>query len=149
MYRNILVPIDGSDAAGRGLQEAIQLARGVGAQLRLLHVVNKTPFLVTGVMPEVIDELFMQQRSTGESILRDATLAVRSAGVEVDGRLIEAPGEQAGKIIIAEAKSWPAHLVVCGTHGRRGLKRLVMGSDAEYVVRHSPVPVLLIRARGD
>jgi len=66
----------------------------------------------------------------------------------VDSRLIEALGDRAGEIIVSEARDWPANLIVCGTHGRRGLKRILMGSDAENVVRNSPVPVLLIRARG-
>ena len=44
-----------------------------------------------------------------------------------------------------EAQAWPADVIVCGTHGRRGIRRIVMGSDAEYIVRHSPVPVLLVR----
>lgn len=70
---------------------------------------------------------------------------MRAAGIEVDGRLIEAIGEPTGKFVVAETKDWPAHLIVCGTHGRGGLKRLLMGSDAEYIVRHSPVPVLLVR----
>lgn len=147
MYQHILVPIDGSDTARLGLREAIHLARALSARIRLLHVVNKTPFLAPGFMPEVIDQLVSQLRSTGESILHEAKEAVESAGVEVSSRIIEALGERAGEAIVAEANSWPAHLIVCGTHGRRGFKRLLMGSDAEYVVRYSPVPVLLVRAR--
>jgi nucleotide-binding universal stress UspA family protein len=148
MYQNILVPTDGSETAGLGLQEAIQLARTLNARLRVLHVVNKTPFVAAGATPMVIDDLLTQLRSNGESIVHEATTTARAAGVEVDSRLIEALGDRAGEIILAEAREWPAHLIVCGTHGRRGLKRILMGSDAEYVVRNSPVPVLLIRARG-
>jgi nucleotide-binding universal stress UspA family protein len=148
MYQNILVPTDGSETAGLGLHEAIQLARTLKARIRVLHVVNKTPFIAAGATPVVIDELISQLRSNGESVVHEATTAARAAGVEVDSRLIEALGDRAGEIILAEARDWPAHLIVCGTHGRRGLKRILMGSDAEYVVRHSPVPVLLVRARG-
>jgi len=147
MYRNILVPIDGSETAGLGLHEAIQLARTLGAQIRVLHVVNQTPWLAGGP-PRMIEELISQLRSTGESIVHEAATAARAAGLEVQNRLIEAPGDRVGQIIVAEAREWPADLIVCGTHGRRGLRRILMGSDAEYVVRHSPVPVLLIRARG-
>jgi len=147
MYQNILVPIDGSEPAGRGLHEAIQLARTLGARIRLLHVVNKTPGVTAGAVPAVIDDLISASRTAGESILRDATSAARAAGIEVQDRLIEALGDRAGEIVISEARAWPAHLIVCGTHGRRGLKRLLMGSDAEYIVRHSPVPVLLVRPR--
>lgn len=145
MYQRILVPIDGSEAGERGLKEAIGLARALSARVRLVHVINKTPWLYSGVPPEVIDQLLDQLRSTGETIMHEATRAVRAAGIEVDHRLIEAPGERAGEFIVTEAKDWPAELIVCGTHGLRGLRRVLMGSDAEYIVSHSPVPVLLVR----
>lgn len=144
MYQNILVPVDGSDTAERALREAIQLARSLAARIRVIHIVNKTPWVAQGA-PGVVEELVNQMRSTGESIIHEAKTAVRHAGIEVDDRLIEAIGERAGEIIVGEANDWPAHLIVCGTHGRRGLKRLLVGGDAEYIVRHSPVPVLLIR----
>lgn len=145
MYQRILVPIDGSEAGERGLKEATGLARALGARVRLVHVVNKTPWLYTGAPPEVIDLLLDQLRSTGETIIHEATTALRAAGIEVDHQVIEAPGERAGEFIVAQAKDWPAELIVCGTHGLRGLRRVLMGSDAEYIVSHSPVPVLLVR----
>jgi nucleotide-binding universal stress UspA family protein len=77
----------------------------------------------------------------GESI-------ARAAGIEVDTVLVEAMGGQAGTDIVKQAMEWPADLIVCGTHGRRGVRRLVLGSDAEYIVRHTPVPVLLVRGPG-
>jgi nucleotide-binding universal stress UspA family protein len=147
MYQNILVPIDGSVTAALGLREAIDLARALGGRIRLLHVVNTTPWLGGDVSPALFDDLITQLRSTGECILHEATRTANAADIEVDTRIIEAPGERAGEMVVAEASSWPAQLIVCGTHGRRGLKRLLLGSDAEYIVRHTPVPVLLIRAR--
>jgi nucleotide-binding universal stress UspA family protein len=144
MYRNILVAIDGSETAERALREAIQLARSLSSRIRVIHVINSTPWIAQGA-PGVIEELLTQLRSTGESIVHEAKTAVRSAGIEVDDRLIEAMGERAGEVVVAEANDWPAELIVCGAHGRRGLRRLLMGGDAEYIVRHSSVPVLLIR----
>ena len=144
MYQNILVPVDGSDAAERALREAIELARSLFSRIRIIHVVNGVPWVSQGA-PGIIEELVTQLRSTGGSIIHEARAAVRSAGIEVDHRLIEAIGEHAGDIIVSEADDWPAELIVCGTHGRRGLKRLLMGSDAEHIVHHSPVPVPLVR----
>ena len=144
MYQNILVPVDGSDTAAKALREAIELARSLSSRICVMHVVNSTPWIAQGV-PGAIEELLTQLRSTGESIIHEAKRAVRSAGIEVDHRLIEALGDRAGEIIVAEANDWPAQLIVCGTHGRRGLKRLLVGGDAEYIVRHSPAPVLLVR----
>ena len=60
-------------------------------------------------------------------------------------KLVETPAGSVGTMIVEQAQEWPADLIVLGTHGRRGIRRLVMGSDAEYVVRTTPVPVLLVR----
>jgi nucleotide-binding universal stress UspA family protein len=148
MYEHILVPIDGSDAAALGLREAIELARQLKARIRLIHVINKTPLISPGVTAGMIEDVVAQLRKDGESIVRDAKALVRLADIEVDERLVDAIGERTGESVVAEAREWPAQLIVCGTHGRRGLRRLVMGSDAEYIVRHSHIPVLLVRARG-
>ena len=148
MYQNILVPIDGSQTAELGLREAIGLASRLAARIRLMHVISDRPWLYSGTSPEVFDEILTHLRSSGESIIHEAKVAVRAAGVEVDQRLLEAPGDQAGEFIVAEAQGWPAQLIVCGTHGRRGLRRVLMGSDAQYIVTHSPVPVLLVRGRS-
>lgn len=148
MYQNILVATDGSEAANLALREAIDLARGLGGRIRLVHVVNKTPWIVSSEMPSAIEDLVTHLRSTGESIVHEAKRTARAAGLEVDSRIIEAFGEHAGEIVVAEAQDWPAHLIVCGTHGRRGVRRLLMGSDAEYIVRHAPVPVLIVRGRS-
>lgn len=147
MYQNILVPIDGSETAALGLSEAIELARALRARIRLLHVVNTVTYIGGHVAPSIREDLVTQTRSFGEYTLREAQTDVRSAGIEVDTRLVEALGDRAGETVVAQAQSWPAHLIVCGTHGRRGLRRLLLGSDAEYIVQHTPVPVLLIRAR--
>jgi len=58
---------------------------------------------------------------------------------------MEAPDVPVGECIVRGARDYQADLIICGTHGRRGVRRLLIGSDAEYVVRHSPVPVLLVR----
>jgi nucleotide-binding universal stress UspA family protein len=91
----------------------------------------------------VIDAL----RDAGKRILADAEAAVRQAGIEPESVLVETIGGPAAEAIIAQAGSWPAELIVMGTHGRRGLARVAMGSDAEEVVRASPVPVLLVRGQ--
>lgn len=144
MYQNVLVAVDGSETAGQVLREAIQLARALSSHIRVIHVINSIPWIAQGA-PEAIEERIDELRGTGESIIHEAKTAVRQAGVEVDDKLIEALGDHAGQVIVAEANDWPAELIVCGTHGRHGLRRLLVGGDAEYIVRHSPVPVLLVR----
>jgi nucleotide-binding universal stress UspA family protein len=146
MYRNILVPIDGSAMATQGLHEAVQLAKQLDGRIRLIHVLNQTPWTAQSFAPVGIADLTTELRRAGESILERGSREVASAGVEVEKRLVEVVGERVGELVVAEANAWPADLIVCGTHGRRGVRRLLMGSDAEYIVRLSPVPVLLVRA---
>ncbi len=146
MYQRILVPVDGSASARRGLEEAIALAKALKAGMRLIHVVTKVPMVSPALSGPAVQALLDQMRSSGESILHDALTAVRAAGVAVDSRLIESLGAEAGECIIEQTAAWPADLIVCGTHGRRGVRRILMGSDAEYILRRSPVPVLMVRA---
>jgi nucleotide-binding universal stress UspA family protein len=145
MFQRILVPVDGSATASRALAEAIALAKTLKASIRLIHVVIGVPTLYPLSAPAA-QTLLDQLRSNGESILHDAITRVRAADLPVDSRLIEALGAEAGELIIEQASAWPADLIVCGTYGRRGVRRLLMGSDAEYILRHSSVPVLMIRA---
>jgi nucleotide-binding universal stress UspA family protein len=145
MYKTILVPVDGSETSLRGLDEAILLAKDQKATLRLLHVVHD--FLVAGGHGAAVytSELRKDLRERGAEILKDAAGLARQQGVEVEIRLVETPAGSVGAMIVEDAERWPADLIVLGTHGRRGIRRLVMGSDAEYVVRTTPVPVLLVR----
>lgn len=141
LYRRILVPVDGSVTAERGLTEAIKLAVGQGATLRVLYVLSKAYLnALRG------GELLQHIRSDAQAILSAAVARARNEGVSVESAVIEHSGQQIGEAIIAEAQRWRADLTVMGTHGRRGLDRAVMGSDAEYVLRHACTPVLLLRA---
>lgn len=148
MYKKILVPTDGSDTAICGLREAIKLAKDQNAQIRIIHIVDE--FIMGSspaygiVMDNIIDDLL----AAGKSILASAQAMVQDAGITVDTQLVEAFGGRAGEHILRTAQEWPADIVVCGTHGRRGLRRIVLGSDAEYLVRRAPVPILLVRATG-
>jgi nucleotide-binding universal stress UspA family protein len=147
MYDKILVPVDGSDTATLGLNEAIQLAKSQGSQLRLLHVVDDFAALPGLEAAAVYSEaLITGLRDRGRAILTAAQDAARRQGVEAEVHAVESSGGPAGEMVVAEALRWPADLIVLGTHGRRGIRRLVLGSDAEYIVRASPVPVLLVRA---
>lgn len=145
MYKKILVPVDGSKTSLLGLQHAILLAKDQAAALRLLHVVHD--YLVTGGRYALANpgELLKALRERGQSILNDAASSARKQGVEAQTEFVETPMGPVGAAIAEYAQQWPADLIVLGTHGRRGIRRLVMGSDAEYVIRTTPVPVLLVR----
>jgi len=147
MYQRILVPIDGSPTAERGLAEAIKLGRLTGAQLRLIHVVDELSFALSAsqgmtLTGDVLDML----REAGAEILAQGAASVRAAGLQVDTVLKDSFAGRVSDLVISEASAWPADLIVLGTHGRRGVGRLFLGSDAETIVRSAPVPVLLLRA---
>lgn len=147
MYQKILVPIDGSDTAKLGLDEAVRLAKDQNASLRLIHVVNEAMIFSSYEGDLYTGELLDALRASGRVILATGEAQVRGQGLAVETALLEAQGGQAGEVIVRDAKEWRADLIVLGTHGRRGIRRLVLGSDAEHVVRLTPAPVLLIRSQ--
>ncbi len=151
MFRKILVPIDGSPTSNRGLDEAIKLAKDQSATLCLLHVVDDlvvtqglsaTMYAAAAYVDEFIDAL----REGGKKILAKAEAKARNHGIRCESVLLETLGRGIADVIIEQTRKRRADLIVLGTHGRRGLTRMVMGSDAEAVVRSTRVPVLLVRA---
>jgi len=147
-YKRILVPVDGSAVAANGLSEAIKLAKSSRARLRLLHIVEDyTAFSAPDVGVDV-GPLLEAMLGTGRKTLARIERRARSAGVKPESVLVENIGGRVADEIVWQAKHWRADLIVIGTHGRRGLQRALVGSDAELVARHSPVPVLLVPARG-
>lgn len=147
MYQKILVPIDGSATAARGLQEAIKLAKLTGARLRLIHVVDSISFaagMEASMM--VTNEMLGLMRESGEKLLARTRARVEKAGVRVDTVLADSLSGRVCDIVVAQADAWHAGLIVIGTHGRRGVGRMLLGSDAEMITRLSKVPVLLVLA---
>ena len=147
MYQRILVPVDGSSTASRGLVEATHLAKLTGARLRLAHVIDELSFALSmdayaGYAGSWLEEL----RGNARKLLEDGRAMAAQEGVETDVVLLDSFRGTVHDQVIAEAQSWKADLIVIGTHGRRGIGRWVMGSSAEHILRMSPVPVLLVRA---
>jgi nucleotide-binding universal stress UspA family protein len=148
MYKRILVPIDGSDTAARGLAEAIALARELKATIRLLNLTSDFALMVE--MSSAID--FEKYRAGlnqfGQHLLEKASRLATEQGVTVETSLHDLRGGRVADAIVEEARQTRCGLIVIGTHGRRGVSRAMLGSDAENVVRSSPVPVLLVRDRA-
>jgi nucleotide-binding universal stress UspA family protein len=150
MYKRILVPIDGSNASNRALAMAIGLAQAFGGRLRLVHVLEEAVWL-TGYDPQggSTGDLLRVMREAGAKVLEDGMSVARAAGVEADNMLFDQFGERLGETTANAAKLWNADLVVVGTHGRRGVGRLLLGSGAEQVIRFAPVPVLVVREQAN
>jgi len=147
MYQHILVPIDGSETSDQGLDEAISLARLAGGSIRLLNVLDELVFTTgfeTGAT--YTDTVLPALRQGSERILATGARRVAAAGVAVDTLTVECFAKRPCDVIVEQAAQWPADLIVIGTHGRRGVNRMILGSDAEQVARVAPVPVLLVRS---
>lgn len=146
MYNHILVAIDGSDTSNLALREAIKLANEQGAMLRLVHVVDET-LAYSAVDAPYGPEYIKAMEEAGRKVIADGSAIARAAGVEFDTKsiVIDALDQHIYNAIDDEATRWPADLIVIGTHGRRGFKRLFLGSIAEGLTRIASKPVLLIR----
>ena len=147
MYQRILVPVDGSPTANAGVDEAVKLAMLTGGRLRLVHVLEVTLPFGTGFETYTGDVLGLC-REAGMRIAAEAKLRAASSGVQADTFIPEPSGERVCDVVANQAELWKADLIVVGTHGRRGVRRFVIGSNAEQIARSAPVPVLLVRMPG-
>ena len=147
MYQRILVPVDGSITAGHGLTEAIALAQLTHGRLRLIHVVDELSlsFGMEACAAYGDADWLAAMRDNGELILQRDKALVEAAHLEVDTVLYDNFSSAMYTLVAAEVGKWNANLIVLGTHGRRGVGRLLMGSGAEKILRHATVPVLLVR----
>jgi nucleotide-binding universal stress UspA family protein len=145
MYQRMLMPVDGSACSKAALREVVKLAAVGPREICLLHVVEMAHWHDSFRPGEVGALIIESVRRSGMTVLEEASAFLASKGVRAESSLLEAADKRASEVIVQHALEWRAELVVMGTHGRRGLPRLVLGSDAAEVVRASPVPVLLVR----
>jgi nucleotide-binding universal stress UspA family protein len=151
MYRRILVPVDGSATSMAGMKEAMKVAKAHGSRLRALNVVDEMVlaqsvdmFGMAGGSADLIESL----RDAGRKALDQATKLADRGGIGLHTIMRESGGRSVSDVILEEARKWRADLVVMGTHGRRGMNRMLLGSDAERVLREAPAPVLLVRGEA-
>jgi nucleotide-binding universal stress UspA family protein len=143
MYPRILVPMDGSDTANRGLVEAIRLAHGRDTELVLLHVVDDFPTMSEFAAGTPREQQRAQRRAGGQELLDHGVKLARASHVRATSDVVFAV-ESACDSIIEAARRHDCGLIVIGTHGRGGVRRAVLGSVADAVARHGSVPVMLV-----
>jgi nucleotide-binding universal stress UspA family protein len=148
MYQRILVPVDGSETAKRGLEEALRLSEALGASLRLVHIVDDTPLALNPETGIAAAPLVADFAEAGKQIVEEARAFASAQGAQVDTALYENFTGRVAERILEDARKSGAELIVMGTHGRRGIRHAVLGSDAEAVVRGAHIPVLLVRVPG-
>lgn len=149
MYSRILVALDGSKTASGALDAAIQFALDTGVQLQPLYVID-LPLIaydVPGFDPSIVRDACLEE---SRIVCADAQARMTRAGVKGEPRAVEveAGTEDVAQCIERAAADYGADLIVMGTHGRRGVRRLVLGSVAERVLRSARRPVLLVPAQA-
>ena len=141
-FRRILVPVDGSPTSNRALVAALQMARDGGGSVRLVHVLEPLAYL-PGV--DYANRAIADARRRAREVLVAAEAIAQSAGVPAETVLVDRPDLRLGEAVAEEARNWRADLVAVGSHGRRGIGRVLLGSGAEQIIRLAPSPVLVIR----
>jgi nucleotide-binding universal stress UspA family protein len=145
MYHRILVALDDSAPSAGSLREAIHLAVDQKASLVLLHVVDDYAILSDGVSRHDAETRLTRLRRHGAALLAKASDTAAQAGVQSKTVLRDVTPATVAQAIVEEAGRLDCDLIVMGTHGRQGMSRVAMGSEAELVARTSTVPVLLVR----
>ena len=148
MYQSILVPLDGSEPSLGGLRHAIDIAREAKATLHLVHVIDSFPMMFELSSQGGIESMSQSLRRWAEGMLETGRRQAAEQGVKAEVILRELTQGRVADVIIEVAKEASCDLIVLGTHGRRGLRRMMLGSDAEAVARTSTVPVLLVPYRS-
>jgi len=149
MYKQIVVAIDGTELTPKVLQHAFALARSTGAGLEVVTVTEAQLLISPGAevltlsTVELINDLEKAQEAAARAILDEAAQAAKAAGVEIAQRYV--PRQHASDGIILAANEKQADLIIMGSHGRRGLNRLLLGSQASEVLARSKVPVLIVK----
>jgi nucleotide-binding universal stress UspA family protein len=137
--------VDGSETAARGLQEALSLARALKSSLHLLNVIDEYPLMVEMSSVVNAEDLRQSMRQYAQGVLAKAQQVAADQGVEADTHVAEISSGRVASVILSKARELGCDLIVMGTHGRRGLSRTLLGSDAELVLRSSGMPVLMVR----
>lgn len=146
MYKHILISTDGSDVARKGVDHGLALAKSVGAKVTIVMVTERFPMYggsewIPG--PTEMAAYEAAQKDAAEKVLRLAR--VTAEGIGVLAQSVHVPEAHPAEAIVATATERGCDLIVMSSHGRRGLRRLLLGSQTSEVLVSSPIPVLVVR----
>lgn len=147
MYKKILVATDGSDLSKKAVSSAIELAALAGAELVALKVVPLYPqsYFEGGLALQAaeIGRIEQQWAEDGQAIVDAVQEAAQAQGIKTQA--ITVKSDLVSEAVIAAAKKHECDLIVMASHGHRGIKRLLLGSETQQVLTHSHIPVLILR----
>ena len=144
MFKHILIPVDGSDNAQRAIDKAIGLAQAFKSQVTAIYVID--PYVFSGAGTDFAyghAEYLSAATAEGKQALQVAKDAFQTVGIEITTALVE--GHTTYKVILERANEIGADLIVMGSHGRKGLEKLILGSVTSQVLSHAHLPVLVVR----
>ena len=147
MYKHILIATDGSELAGKGLEQGLRVAAATGAEATIITVTEPWQTVDAGQMwggsANLLDEYRAHSRESATKIL--AAAAERASALGVNHKTHYVADAYPAEAILEAARERECDLIVMATHGRRGLNRLLLGSQANAVITHSDTPVLVVR----
>jgi len=144
LYQHILVPIDGSETSMVAMKEAIKLGKALNSKITVVQVMALDPFIAdVYVKTGQTNDLIERTRTYLLDILQQAKQEFTNEGLTVETKLLE--GFVVHEEIIQAAQDLNADLIVMGSHGRTGVRKLVLGSVAQKVLGESHIPVLIVR----
>ena len=143
-YQNILVPVDGSETSFAAVAKAAELAKAFGSKITVVQVLTLDPYIAAEyITANQTNDLIERARASIVKTLEEAKQKFTEQGVEAETKLLE--GQVIAREITNAAKDLNADLIVIGSHGRTGLKKLFLGSVAQSVLGEAHIPVLVVR----
>ncbi len=147
MYKRILVPTDGSTLSKKAVKSAIEQASLSGAELIALYVVPRYPISYfeggISVSDSEVARTEKQWAAKGQAVVDEVARVATAEGVKAKGILTRS--DLVAESVIAAAKKHKCDLIVMASHGRKGIKRVLLGSETQHVLTHSTLPVLVLR----
>jgi nucleotide-binding universal stress UspA family protein len=147
MYKRILVTTDGTSLSKKAVRGAIDLASSVGAELIALHVVRRYPMSFmdgnVGTSSNESKRIQKERVEHGQAMVDAVSGAAEAEGVSARGIVVQS--DVIADTIVATAKKRNCDLIVMASHGRKGLKRILLGSETQQVLTHGTTPTLVLR----
>ena len=147
MYQSILVATDGSSLSKKAVRSALGLAAALGAELVALHVVPRYPMSYfegnVSITLQEVGRIEKQWATEGQAMVDAVQQAAQAEGLRA--KAVVTRSNLVAEAIIAAARKHKCDLIVMASHGRKGLKRVLLGSETQHVLAHSSIPVLVLR----
>ena len=143
-YQHILVPVDGSETAYTAVKQATALAQAFGSKVTLVEILTLDPYIAAEyITAKQTNEFIERARAAIVANLSEAKAKFEEQGISVNTLVLE--GQVISREIVKSAQTLQADLIVMGSHGRTGIKKLFLGSVAQSVLAETDVPVMVVR----